>query len=72
MSGAIGVLKTVSVPPSVAAMIPELIFENLEIENMPKAIKPIIDSTWNAAGFSRSDYYAENGNWIGERGLERL
>jgi hypothetical protein len=49
-------------------LIPEMIFETLEIDNVPKAIKPIVDSTWNAAGFPESDYYAQNGNWIGEPG----
>lgn len=48
-------------------VIPELIFENLEIDSIPRSIKPIVDSTWNAAGFPRSDYYAQDGNWVGER-----
>jgi Putative DNA-binding domain len=26
-----------------------------------------IDSTWNAAGFSGSDYYNSDGSWVGER-----
>jgi hypothetical protein len=26
----------------------------------------MIDATWNAAGFAQSDYYDEQGNWVGE------
>jgi len=48
-------------------LIPELIFETLEIDDIQKSIKPIVDTTWNAAGFPKSDYYAEDGSWVGKR-----
>jgi hypothetical protein len=48
-------------------LIPELILQSLDIGDVPKAIKPIIDATWNAAGYPQSDYYDADGNWVGER-----
>lgn len=48
-------------------LLPDLLFETLEIADIPRTIKPVIDSVWNAAGFAKSDYYAPDGNWVGER-----
>jgi Putative DNA-binding domain len=47
-------------------LVPELILQSLEVESVPKLIKPLIDAVWNAAGYARSDYYDEKGDWIGE------
>jgi hypothetical protein len=48
-------------------LIPELVLQTLDADDVPKLIKPVIDSTWNAAGFAQSDYYDSQGNWVGER-----
>ena len=43
-------------------IIPEIYIENLE-GNPIKVIKPAIDAVWNAAGWSGSMNYDEEGNW---------
>jgi len=48
-------------------VIPELVLQSLDIGDIPKAIKPVVDATWNAAGYPHSDYYDHEGNWVGER-----
>lgn len=48
-------------------LVPELVIQSLEVSDVQKLIKPIIDATWNAGGFSGSDYYDEQGDWVGER-----
>ena len=46
----------------VAAM-PEITIENLDTAELPRALKPIFDSLWQACGWPRSMNYDAQGNW---------
>lgn len=41
-------------------LIPELMLESLEIDDIRRSFTPIVDRTWNAAGFPKSDYWAQD------------
>jgi hypothetical protein len=45
-------------------LIPELIIESLMTDDVRKLVKPLLDSTWQAADFERSLSYDEGGNWV--------
>jgi schlafen family protein len=47
-------------------MIPELLIESLDV-NIPRKLKPMLDSLWNVVGERESPYYT-NGEWTGRRG----
>jgi hypothetical protein len=47
-------------------LIPELLLESLKMDDLHKLLKPVIDATWNAAGYAQSDYYDAQGNWVGD------
>lgn len=49
-------------------LVPELMVQSYDVDDVPRLVKPVIDATWNAAGFLQSDYYNEDGNWVGDRG----
>jgi hypothetical protein len=44
--------------------LPECIIESATVD-LPSLLKPIFDMVWNAFGYSQSDKYDQNGNWIG-------
>jgi hypothetical protein len=46
-------------------LIPELIVQSFEIDDVQRLVRPIIDATWNAAGYPKSDHYDEQGDWVG-------
>ncbi len=46
----------------VAAM-PEITIENLDTAELPRTLKPIFDSLWQACGWPRSLNYDKQGNW---------
>lgn len=46
-------------------LIPETMLQTFDIEDVAKAIRPVIDATWNAAGFAQSANYDGQGNWKG-------
>jgi len=48
-------------------LIPELILQDLQTNDIPRLVKPLVDATWNAAGFPKSDYYDKDGNWVGDK-----
>jgi len=48
-------------------LIPEVVVENLPVNNMPMLLKSMFDATWNAAGWPRSMSYDEKGTWVGQR-----
>jgi hypothetical protein len=48
-------------------LIPELMIPAFEVDDVPRLVKPMIDATWNAGGFPQSDYYDQQGNWVGEQ-----
>ena len=48
-------------------LIPELVLQSLEASDIRTLVLPLIETTWQAAGFEGSDYYDQNGNWVGER-----
>lgn len=48
-------------------LVPELILTTLATDNVPRLLKPLIEAVWNAAGYAHSDYYDQEGNWVGER-----
>jgi hypothetical protein len=37
-------------------LIPELLLQSLKADDVPTLVKPVIDATWNAAGYGQSDY----------------
>jgi hypothetical protein len=43
--------------------LPEVIINDFE-EDVAKALKPVFDMVWNAAGFSKSYGYEENGDRV--------
>lgn len=43
-------------------LLPNVKIEDLDVD-IPKAMKPIFDSVWNACGYPFSYNYDENGNW---------
>ena len=45
-----------------AIVLPEFIFENYP-SDLPRALKPVFDAIWNAAGWPRSLGYEDQGNW---------
>jgi hypothetical protein len=46
--------------------LPEIIVDDFATEvDYQRAIRPAFDALWNAAGFSRSRHFGENGAWIG-------
>jgi hypothetical protein len=47
-------------------LIPELLLQSLATDDVQTLVKPVIDATWNAAGFAQSDYYDPQGNWVGQ------
>lgn len=47
-------------------LIPELVVEPLDTDDVRKLIRPVIESTWQAAGYAKSDYYNQQGEWVGE------
>jgi hypothetical protein len=48
-------------------LIPEVMVENLPVDNMPTLLRPMFDATWNAAGWPRSMNYDEKGTWAWQR-----
>ncbi|MCD6290722.1 MAG: ATP-binding protein, partial [Anaerolineae bacterium] len=49
-------------------VVPEVLVEDHEVEPQ-RVMKPIFDAVWNAAGWPRSPYYDDQGNWIGEKAV---
>lgn len=47
--------------------IPEIILENYSLDKLPRLIKPLFDTVWNASGWAESIYYDDSGNWVGKR-----
>lgn len=45
-------------------IIPEVVIENYDID-IANVMRPIFDSVWNAAGWSKCMNYDEDGNWVG-------
>ena len=51
-------------PPVDPLLLPEVIVDEYgSREDYVRALKPIFDALWNAAGFSRCTYYDQDGNW---------
>jgi len=48
-------------------LLPEIIFEPNQIDNIGKLMKPVFDIIWNASDFKESFYYDTDGNWVGGR-----
>lgn len=48
-------------------LIPDMLLQSLEADDVRKLVRPLLDHTWQAAGFEQSDYYDEQGNWVGVR-----
>lgn len=44
-------------------LIPELVLQALDTQNVAGTIKPLIDGTWNASGFEGSTNFDNEGNW---------
>jgi len=55
--------------PDNILLLPECILQdyssNLEYH---KAVRPAFDTLWNAIGYSKSQYFNENGLWVGKQG----
>jgi hypothetical protein len=49
-------------------LVPELLLQSIKADEVRALVKPVIDATWNAAGYAKSDYYDVQGNWVGEQG----
>jgi Putative DNA-binding domain len=47
-------------------LVHELILTTVATDNVPQLLRPLIEAVWNAAGYPKSDYYDQNGNWVGE------
>lgn len=48
--------------------LPECLIEDYGTKTeMEKAVRPAFDALWNAIGYSRSQFFNEDGAWIGER-----
>jgi len=45
-----------------AVLVPEVLIESLGVD-LARAMRPIFDSVWNAAGWARSMNYDESGDW---------
>ena len=63
VAGGIWETNRVTLKDEVIAL-PECLVES-ETADLPRLLKPIFDMVWNAFGYSRSDKYDQNGNWIG-------
>ncbi|HEY9789629.1 MAG TPA: RNA-binding domain-containing protein [Candidatus Obscuribacterales bacterium] len=48
---------------STCALVPALLMDWREIENIGKVVRPILDNFWHACGDEGSINYAANGNW---------
>ena len=48
-------------------LVPELLLQSLKADEVRTLVKPVIDATWNAAGYAQSDYYDAQGNWVGKQ-----
>jgi hypothetical protein len=51
-------------PPIGPLLLPTVIVEDYGCpEDYARALRPIFDALWNAAGFARCTYYDAEGNW---------
>lgn len=44
-------------------LLPEVYIDDTALENLPKALKPLFDPIWNAAGHPQSPNFNSNGEW---------
>ena len=60
-------------PLSVVALPDKITLPNITIEDFDtlnvyqRALKPIFDAIWNAAGYPKSQSFDQDGNWAPER-----
>jgi hypothetical protein len=47
--------------------IPETVVESFDVD-AAEVLRPLFDTVWNAAGWSRSMNYDEQGTWTGNKG----
>jgi hypothetical protein len=45
-------------------IVPEAVLSSFE-DDLAKAIKPLFDAVWNAAGYERSKNFSRDGEWLG-------
>jgi hypothetical protein len=48
-------------------LIPEMLLQSLQTDDVRGLIRPMMDDTWRAGGHEKSDYYDDTGKWIGRR-----
>jgi len=54
--------------PEPVLTLPECVIENYGAEiDYHRAVRPAFDALWNAIGHSRSQYFNENGLWVGKQ-----